>query len=284
MTADVIYDLHSHSLASDGALSPRALVARAAGSGVDVLALTDHDTLAGVPEAMTAAHTQGMRLISGVEISVTWWRRTLHVVGLGVDTNEKVLGAGLSRLQARRRERARRMADKIAALGVQDPWTRAERNAQGGQITRTHFARLLIEDGHCRTLQQCFKRYLKPGKRAYAGVEWAGLEEAIGWIHAAGGAAVLAHPLAYGMTAAWRARMYDAFRDAGGDGVEVCCGNTNPADVRTSAREAVAHGLLGSAGSDFHSPEQSWLELGRLARMPDNVTPIWRHPALSRQA
>jgi len=284
MTAGAIYDLHSHSIASDGALSPRALVARAARSGVDVLALTDHDTLAGVPEATTAAREHGMRLIPGVEISVTWQRRTLHVVGLGVAIRSETLQGGLRRLQARRVARARRMADKLAKLGVEDAWARARRMAQGGQITRTHFARLLIEDGHCRTLQQCFKRYLKPGKRAYAGVEWAGLDEAIGWIHAAGGAAVLAHPLAYGMTAAWRARMLGAFAEAGGDAVEVCCGNTNPADVHTSACEAEAHGLLGSAGSDFHGPGQTWLELGRLAQIPANVTPVWQHSALSNRA
>src|SRR5699024_9086420 len=147
-----------------------------------------------------------------------------------------------------------------------------------GQITRTHFARLLIDDGLCKNTQQCFTRYLKFGKRAYVRAEWAELDEAIGWIHAAGGLAVLAHPHAYKMSGAWRRRMYTAFTEAGGDATEVCCGNSTPDRVQTSAADAVAHGLAGSAGSDFHSPEQRWLRLGRLPPMPRQIAPVWQHP------
>lgn len=199
---------------------------------------------------------------------------------MGIDPLNSTLEAGLTRLQATRVERAQRIAHKLEKLGVDNAYSRAEQAAAGGQITRTHFARLLIEAGQCSTMQQCFKRYLKPGKPGYASCEWAGLEQAIGWIHTAGGLAVLAHPLAYGMTAAWRARMLNAFSQAGGDALEVHCGNSSADDVRRSAADALEYELLGSVGSDFHAPEQRWLKLGRRLSLPAGITPVWPHPYL----
>lgn len=270
-------DLHTHSTASDGRLTPAALVNAAADAGVTLLALTDHDTTAGVAEARAAAAARGIRLVPAVEISVTWQRRTLHIVGLAVDTAAEALAAGLALLQDRRRERSAAIAAKLDKLGVANALARAQVQAGGGQITRTHFARLLLEDGRCRTMQQAFKRFLKPGRPGHASTEWAGLEEAVDWIHGAGGLAVLAHPLAYGMTGAWRRRMLAAFTDAGGDALEIGCGNTTPEGVALAADDARRHGLLGSVGSDFHGPEQHWLKLGRPLPLPETVPPVWEH-------
>lgn len=274
-------DLHSHSQASDGALTPTELVRAAAEHGVRTLALTDHDTLAGIIEAETEATRHAMSLVAGVEISVTWQRRTLHVVGLGVALDATALNAGLDTVQSIRRERAQRIAAKLEKLGVTKALERAQKQAGSGQITRTHFAQLLLESGACKTMQQCFKRYLKAGKPAHVKVDWAALDDAISWIHQAHGVAVLAHPQAYGMSAAWRERMYSAFAAAGGDAVEVCCGNSTRQHIDSSAASTLAHGLMGSVGSDFHSHEQRWLALGRLAPLPNNITPVWQHPNLN---
>lgn len=218
----------------------------------------------------------------GVEISVTWQRRTLHIVGLAIDPEASVMQKGLQQLQETRVTRARSIADKLERLGVENVYQRAQTLAAGGQITRTHFARLLVESGHAKSMQQCFKRYLKPGKPGYASAEWAGLDEAIDWIHAAGGVAVLAHPLAYGMTAAWRTRTLRAFTEADGDALEVHCGSSNPADVQLSARAAAEFQLMGSVGSDFHGPHQRWLKLGRVLSLPATIPPVWTHPSLQR--
>lgn len=274
-------DLHTHSRASDGALTPADLVDAAAARGVSVLALTDHDTLAGIEPACAAAEQHGICLIPGVEISVTWQRRTLHIVGLGVDTAAPGLLNGLAWLQRVRLQRAHDIAARLEHLGVTTAFTRAHDLAAGGQITRTHFARLLLEDGLARNMQQCFKRYLKPGKPAHRSVTWAALEQAIDWIHTAGGLAVLAHPHGYGMSGAWRRRMYAAFTHHGGDAAEVCCGNTNPRQNQDNAERARAHGLMGSIGSDFHSHAQHWLALGRLQSLPRGLTPVWEHAALA---
>ena len=268
-------DLHSHSTASDGRLSPTELVAAAKAAGVSVLALTDHDTVDGLAEASQAARQQGIQLINGVEISVHWEKRTLHVVGLGIDTDNPHLSHGLADLQQQRRERGIKIADKLEKLGLANAWERATTAANGGQVTRTHFSRLLVEAGLCKDQKEAFKRYLGSGKPAHVSMQWTSLEACIGWIHAAGGLAVLAHPMIYPQTAAWRRRMVAAFKQAGGDGLEICCGHSNAEQIQTSAKDALAHDLLGSVGSDFHAPEQRWLKLGRLAPLPHGITPVW---------
>ncbi|MES1928242.1 protein trpH [Salinisphaera dokdonensis CL-ES53] len=271
-------DLHAHSTCSDGRLTPAELVARAAEAGVKTFALTDHDTIDGLAEARTAADTHGMRFINGVELSVTWQRRTLHVVGLAFDSQDSQLADGLATLQQARRDRAIRIAAKVEKLGVADALGRAQAMAGDGQITRPHFARLLIEDGICRDNNQAFKKHLRPGRDAHAAIEWTSLDEAITWLHGAGGMAVLAHPFGYGFSGAWRQRAIAAFAEAGGDGLEICTGTTDRQKEITAARDAYQHDLAGSVGSDFHAPEQFWLALGRLRTLPGDMRAVWDDP------
>ncbi|AWN17883.1 PHP domain-containing protein [Salinisphaera sp. LB1] len=265
-------DLHTHSTASDGQLDPSALVARAASRGVQRLALTDHDTTAGVNEARRAAADHGIQLVAGAEISASWERRTLHVVGLGLDIAQPTLVAGLSRQQAERDTRAALISERLARVGLEDGCARARSAADGGQITRSHFADLLVADGLVRNRQDAFKRYLRPGRPGYRRTEWAGLADVIGWIHAAGGTAVLAHPFGYGFSGAWRRHMVAAFADAGGDAIEICTGVSTVEQESQSARDARRHALAGSIGSDFHSPEQFWLDVGRVRPLPPHVS------------
>lgn len=268
-------DLHTHSTASDGRLSPSALVDVAADCGVKLLALTDHDTLAGLDEASRQADHRGIRLVTGVEISVSWEKRTLHIVGLDVDPAHPGLGETLARIQHTREQRARDIAERLQARGLEDAGRRVAELCEGEQITRTHFARLLVDAGMSRNFQQAFKNYLAPGRPGHVAVTWARLGEAIAAIHAAGGQAVLAHPLAYRMTGAWRRRMLAAFHEAGGDALEVCCGNHDRGKTRTCARDARDYGLTGSVGSDYHGPHQHWLAPGRGLRLPPDITPVW---------
>jgi len=273
-----VIDLHTHSIYSDGRLSPAALVARAADGGVTTLALTDHDTVDGLDEARAATDTHGMHLVNGVEISVSWQRRTLHIVGLGFDRDEERLVEGLRTLQKTRYERAARIGSKLEKIGVANALARAETLAGDGQITRPHFARLLIEDGICRDNAQAFKRHLRPGRDAHVQIEWAPLESAVGWIQGAGGIAVFAHPFGYGFSGAWRQRAIAAFADASGDALEICTGTTDRQQEVTAARDADQHGLAGSIGSDFHAPEQFWLALGRLRELPGDLRAVWHDP------
>jgi hypothetical protein len=273
-----VIDLHTHSIYSDGRLSPAALVARAADGGVTTLALTDHDTVDGLDEARAATDTHGMHLVNGVEISVSWQRRTLHIVGLGFDRDEERLVEGLRTLQKTRYERAARIGSKLEKIGVANALARAETLAGDGQITRPHFARLLIEDGICRDNAQAFKRHLRPGRDAHVQIEWAPLESAVGWIQGAGGIAVFAHPFGYGFSGAWRQRAIAAFADASGDALEICTGTTDRAQETIAARDADQHRLAGSVGSDFHAPEQFWLALGRLRALPGDMRAVWDDP------
>lgn len=273
-------DLHSHSTCSDGRLAPAELVARAADFGVTTLALTDHDTVAGLAAARTAGDELGVRVVAGVELSVTWNKRTLHIVGLAFDPTADALSDGLCALQTQRAERATRIAAKLEKQGLTDALRRAQALAGTGQIARPHFARLLVEDGLCKDMNQAFKRYLKPGKPGHVTIEWATLEAAIGWIHDAGGVSVLAHPFGYGFSGAWRRRAITAFAEAGGGALEICTGSTNRDQEIAAADDAVAHGLLGSIGSDFHAPEQIWLALGRLRPLPCGLVPLWDDPRL----
>lgn len=268
-------DLHSHSTASDGTLGPAALVAAAAAAGVTVLALTDHDSTAGLDAAQAAAAAHGMRLVPGVEISVSWERHTLHVLGLGIDPQAPALQRGLARLQAQRETRAEQIAARLDKAGLPDALARARALAGAGQVTRTHFARALVAAGLSKNLKKAFQRHLSAGKPAYVKTAWADLGEALDWIRAAGGEAVLAHPARYDLGPATRSRLLEAFRQAGGTGMEVSCGSSEPAEVEQLAAEAQAHGLLGSLGSDFHDPAQHWLGLGRLHPLPATLPPVW---------
>lgn len=269
-----IVDLHCHSTASDGELAPEAVVAEAAAAGVKTLALTDHDTVDGLDAALRATQAHGMRLVPGIEISVTLDRHTLHVLGLGIDPSAPVLRSGLAEVQLKRAARAKAIAAKLERLGVVNALQRAEDMASGGQITRSHFARLLIEAGLVKDTQRAFKRYLGQGRQAYVSSQWAHLPDALEWIHNSGGIAVLAHPFKYPVTRTARHRILKTFKELGGDAIEVCCGTSDANEISEAARDALEFGLAGSIGSDYHGPDQPWAKLGRVAPLPGGVTPI----------
>ncbi|HEU0196577.1 MAG TPA: PHP domain-containing protein [Nevskiaceae bacterium] len=269
-------DLHCHSTASDGVLPPAEVVAAAHAAGITTLALTDHDTLAGLAEAHAAARARGLQLINGVELSACWGAHTIHIVALDFDADNEPLRAGLARLQSQRTQRAQRIAAKLEALGVARALERTTALAAGGQVTRSHFARLLVQDGLCRTPRRAFQRFLGHGKRAWSAAPWGPLAEAIEWIHAAGGQAVLAHPLLYGFSRTQVERLLEAFCRAGGTAMEVCNGTSGAADVVRSAALACEYKLQGSMGSDCHDPAQPWRTLGATPPLPPNVPPVWR--------
>lgn len=273
----MIFDLHSHSTASDGVLSPRDLVNRAAEQGVDVLALTDHDEIKGIVDARLAAAEQGIELVAGVEISVTWAGRTVHVVGLKVDTGHPVLMEGLRVNRAGRRDRAQLMADALAKVGIAGAMEGARLLAENEElISRTHFARFLVEKGYVKNVKTVFKKYLVRGKPGYVPHEWASLGDAIDWIRQAGGMAVIAHPGRYDMGKEKMALLLGEFKDCGGQGLEVVTGSHTADQVPVYADYAVRFGLLASVGSDFHAPGEGGRELGRLMELPERCRPVWQ--------
>ena len=269
------YDLHSHSIASDGTLSPTELVRRAHSQGVDVLALTDHDGTGGLDEAGQMAKELGLRLVPGVEISVTWNGVTFHIVGLNVDPAHSGLQAGLGELRSYRTDRAEKIADRLAKHGIEGALEGANAYATGQIIGRSHFARFLVEKGHAKDMRKVFKKFLVHNRPGYVPGKWASLEDALSWIRDSGGQSVIAHPARYRLSATRLRQFIQEFKDAGGDGLEVVSGSHSAGDVQGMAQYAERFELLASCGSDYHGPEQSWIELGKLPALPDNCTPIW---------
>ncbi len=269
------YDLHCHSIASDGSLSPTDLVQRAHEQGVTSLALTDHDTVAGLAEAQTAASITGIKLIPGIEFSATWQNKCFHIVGLGIDPDYPPLREATHSLQIMRMERAEKIADKLEKKRIPGALDAVKKAAGEGMITRSHFADFLLSQFHVSTQQEAFDRYLGAGKAAFVSTTWYELEQAVNWITQSGGVAVLAHPLRYKLTASWMQRLLAAFKEAGGLGIEVVTGRYNADEIKTVANYASRFELAGSVGSDFHSPANPWVELGRLAPLPTNITPVW---------
>jgi len=271
------YDLHCHSTHSDGLLAPAAVVARAAERGVDVLALTDHDEVSGLAEARDAATAAGIAFVCGAELSVTWEENTIHVIALGIDPRNTALTRGLEGIRAGRSTRARRIGDALAAAGIDGAFEGAMKYVTSERlVSRTHFARFLVEAGHARAMKDVFKRYLTRGKPGYVAHRWATLPDAVGWIHAAGGQAVIAHPGRYDISATRMRRLLSDFRDAGGEAIEVL----SPSHTREQYGEFAAHarafGLLASCGSDWHGPDESWMDLGSMPDMPRGVLPVWQ--------
>ncbi|MBK1718982.1 PHP domain-containing protein [Thiocystis violacea] len=271
-----IPDLHTHSTASDGTLAPSELIERAFAAGVGVLALTDHDTTDGLDEAASAAEVLGLVLIPGVEVSVTWSRRTVHVVGLRLDCANPRLREGLARLMEFRAWRAEEIGRRLGKHGVPDAYEGARELSNGRLIGRTHFARFLVKARLASDMGEVFRRFLTNGKPGHVPGQWATLEEALGWIRAAGGEAVIAHPARYGLTRTRMQALLGEFREVGGVGVEVVTGSHSRDDAFTFARHAREQRLRASAGSDYHGPENPWIELGRLPRLPEGCVPIWR--------
>jgi len=272
----VIIDLHSHSTASDGVLSPRELIRRAAEQGVNTLALTDHDEVSGLAEAAEEATAVGVRLVAGVEISTSWSNRTIHVVGLRIDVRHPTLTTGLAGNRAGRDDRARRIGAALAKTGIGGAYEGAYALAGNKTlVSRTHFARFLVEAGHVKDVKTVFKKFLVKGKPGYVEHRWADLADAVTWIRAAGGVAVLAHPGRYDLGSAKLDLLIEEFKVAGGAALEVVSGSHHPAQLAQFADLAVRHGLLASAGSDFHGPGEGGRELGRLAPLPARCTPVW---------
>ena len=274
----IIRDLHTHTTASDGALAPADLVSAAADAGVGQLAVTDHDTTAGLEEAAAAARGR-LQFVSGVEISVTWKKHLLHVVGLGIDPSSEPLARGLQDLQLRRRARAREISDRLARHGLAGAESGARQLAGGRGPGRTHFARWLVARGAAKNFQAAFKRWLKPGRPGYVATGWADLEAACDWIRTAGGVAVLAHPARYRLTRSRMTALLEEFRDAGGLGLEVVRAGADPSEIRHLSEWALRFDLSGSLGSDFHEPGRAWQRLGGLANLPARVRPVWHHLA-----
>lgn len=270
-----VYDLHAHSTYSDGVLTPAELVERAAKKGVSHLALTDHDNLAGIQEAQQAAVDHDIRLITGVELSVTWQRKSLHIIGLDFDSAGYELVELVAELQELRQQRAEKIAAKLARRGVKDPLENASRHAQGRLITRPHFARCLIEQGYAKDFEAAFRDYLGQGKPGFASTQWVSLERAVECLNRAGGLAVIAHPRRYRLSHSWMRRLLEEFKNLGGAGVEVVTGGGSPGDTEAMTQLATRYGLLASAGSDFHDPVNPWVELGRLPALPDVLSPVW---------
>ena len=272
---DIRYDLHSHSTASDGTLTPAALLERARAADVDVLALTDHDTLAGIAEADVAAQEAGLFLIPGVEISVSWRHMTIHVLGLNINPAHQPLIDGLATLQDHRIWRAEEIARKLEKSGISGALAGAQRHCKGRILSRTHFAHFLLEVGRAASIRDVFKHYLVRGKPGYVGGQWASMEDALGWITGAGGLPVIAHPARYGLTRTKLNTLIGEFREAGGAGLEVVSGSHSRDETLHMAAVARTNKLFASCGSDYHGPEKPWVELGRLRQLPDGCTPIW---------
>ena len=269
-------DLHTHSDRSDGLLSPDAMVQRAAKQGVTLLALTDHDDLSGISDARIAAERYGIRLVPGVEVSALWGDLTVHILGLGIDPEETTLVEGLIRNRAGRTGRAQRIAEDLARAGIPGSLEGALRHARNPDlVSRTHFARFLVQSGRAANTASVFRHFLVEGKPGYVPHEWAGLADAVQWITSAGGIPVIAHPGRYKLSLRQREALVEAFKDAGGRGIEVVAAGHNSDDRYYWGRLAMRSGLYGSAGSDFHEPRDSGRDMGGLAPLPDGVEPVW---------
>lgn len=269
-------DLHCHSVVSDGTLTPEALAARAKANGVQLWALTDHDEIGGQERAMAAAKAEGMKYLTGVEISITFAGKTVHIVGLGFDHQNEALVQGLRNTRGGRSERAKEMSEGLAKVGIIGAYEGSLKYVGNPElISRTHFARFLVETGVCKDTSEVFRKYLTENKPGFVPHRWASLENAVKWITGAGGIAVIAHPARYGFTANEEFALFTEFKNHGGRAVEVITGSHSSADALQYADTALEFELAASRGSDFHSPEESHTDLGTLPWLPGQLTPVW---------
>ncbi|MDR0563517.1 MAG: PHP domain-containing protein [Azoarcus sp.] len=271
-------DLHCHSTVSDGCLEPAEVVRRAHGNGAELLSLTDHDDLGGIEEAAREAASLGVRFVPGVEISVSYQDATVHIVGLGVDPKNPALLAGLAQVRAGRGERARKMSDALARIGLGGMLSGARRFARNpALIGRAHFARHLVASGVMPDVRTVFNHYLVRGKPGFVPHHWANLEDAVAWIRGAGGVAVVAHPARYcqRLSRAAMERLFDDFIAAGGEAVEVVAGSHTPEEAQRFATLARRRGLLASMGSDFHGEDESTVDVGRCNPLFPDLAPVW---------
>jgi predicted metal-dependent phosphoesterase TrpH len=270
------FDLHNHSTRSDGLLSPTQLIELATRTGVDAIALTDHDTTEGLDEAAAAARAHGIDWVPGVEISVTWGDTTLHIVGLHIDPTSKAMVAGQQSIRDGRLGRAERVADVLSRMGIPGALEGALALAPNENLlSRTHFARFLVERGAVKDTQQAFDKYLAKGKPAFVAHQWASLPDAVAWIVQSGGTPVLAHPGRYGLKPWARSELLEEFRRLGGVAIEVVTGSHSPDQYSTWHRIAQEYGFLASRGADYHGPGESPYEPGKLPPLPASLTPVW---------
>ena len=269
-------DLHCHSCVSDGTLTPEALAQRAKERGVELWALTDHDEIGGQQRAQEAALALGLAYLTGTEISVSFCGQTVHIVGLGFDADNAALAQGLAATRGGRRERAMEMAESLAQAGIRGSFEGALKYVGNPElISRTHFARYLVETGVCADTSEVFRRFLTEGKPGFVPHRWASLRDAVRWIDDAGGLAVIAHPARYRFTANEEHALFSEFKAHGGRGVEVVTGSHSAAEAVRYAEVAQEYGLAASRGSDFHSPDESHTDLGALPELPGQLTPVW---------
>ncbi|MDM0008015.1 3',5'-nucleoside bisphosphate phosphatase [Variovorax sp. J22G73] len=269
-------DLHCHSVVSDGTLTPEELAARAASNGVELWALTDHDEIGGQHRAAAAARANGMRYLTGTEISVTFANETVHIVGLGFDPDDAAMSQGLYDTRGGRGKRAQEMSEGLAKVGIQGAYEGALKFVGNPElISRTHFARFLVEQGHCRDTPEVFRKFLTEGKPGYVPHRWATLKDAVHWITAAKGMAVIAHPGRYKFTANEEYALFLEFKAHGGQAIEVVTGSHTPAEFVEYADKALEFDFAASRGSDFHSPDESHCDLGKLPPLPGALTPVW---------
>lgn len=269
-------DLHCHSTISDGLLPPAEVAERAKANGVDIWALTDHDEVNGIPEARKTAAEVGLKYVPGVEISVTWAEQTVHIVGLHIDETNETLINGLTATRFGRERRAREIAEQLAVAGVPDAFQGALKFVSNPElISRTHFARYILELGLCADVAEVFRNYLTEGRPGYVPHRWATLQESVSWIRGAGGIAVIAHPGRYKYSDLAFAALFDEFKQLGGVAIEVVTGSHTVDQYSQYAKVTNQYGFLASRGSDFHGPGESRVELGALPPLPDTVKPIW---------
>jgi predicted metal-dependent phosphoesterase TrpH len=269
-------DLHCHSNVSDGVLPPAKVARVAREAGVDVWALTDHDEVGGIPAARAAAAEHGMRFVTGVEISITWAGETVHIVGLQIDENNAVLVNGLEQTRSGRDSRGREIAAQLAKAGIPDAYEGALKYVSNPNLmSRTHFARYIVEIGACRNTSEVFKKYLCEGKPGYVEHRWATLEQSVQWIRGAGGIAVIAHPGRYKFSDTAEGVLFDEFKQMGGSAIEVVTGSHTPDQYPEYARLANSYGFLASRGTDFHAPGEARVDFKLLPPLPGNVTPVW---------
>lgn len=276
MNTSINADLHCHSVVSDGTLTPEVLAQRAKANGVELWALTDHDELGGQDRAIAAAREAGLPYLTGTEISVTFAGVTVHIVGLGMDHTHPALLSGLHATRGGREQRAREMSDDLARVGIPGVYEGALKYVGNPElISRSHFARYLVEAGVCNDTSEVFRKYITEGKPGFVPHRWASLSDAVGWITQSGGVAIIAHPGRYKFTANEEFALFSEFKALGGQGVEVVTGAHGPADYAKYADFCKEFGLAASRGSDFHSPEESHTDLGKLPNLPAGLTPVW---------
>ena len=269
-------DLHCHSVMSDGTLTPEDLAMRAHQNGVELWSLTDHDVIVGQHRAREAANKLGMKYSSGVEISVSWMGQTIHIVGIGLDPDHPILVEGLRKTRDGRTARGKEIARQLATVGIPGAYEGALTFVGNPELlSRTHFARFLVEKNICRTTDEVFKNYLIEGKPGYIGHVWASLKESVDWIKASGGIAIIAHPGRYRLTDLQKHELYTAFKEAGGIGIEVITGSHTPYQYEEYAKIALQYGFYASRGSDFHDPAESHIDLGTLPHLPSSLQPVW---------